>query len=100
MKRIGPLLALLAAACAATGAPQDGRRLVWGDEFDGTSLDLSKWRFRATMNSLDCTYSNDTRTDGPNGVCTEKTEDMETRRMIWSLLFAQKISIPFAKEGI
>ena len=62
MKRIGVLLALLAAACAASGAPQDGRRLVWGDEFDGTSLDLSKWRFRATMNSSDCTYSNDTRT--------------------------------------
>ena len=62
MRRIGPLLALLAAACAASGAPQDGRRLVWGDEFDGTSLDLSKWRFRATMNSSDCTYSNDTRT--------------------------------------
>ena len=62
MKRIEILLGVLAVASAAVAAPQDGRRLVWGDEFEGTSLDLSKWRFRATMNSSDCTYTNDART--------------------------------------
>ena len=50
------------AMSCATPAPQAGRRLVWGDEFDGTALDQSKWRFRATMNSSDCTYTNDSRT--------------------------------------
>ena len=43
-------------------APQDGRRMVWGDEFEGTALDQTKWRFRATMNSSDCVYTNDSRT--------------------------------------
>ena len=50
------------AMSCATPAPQAGRRLVWGDEFDGTALDQTKWRFRATMNSSDCTYTNDSRT--------------------------------------
>ena len=38
------------------------RQLVWSDEFNGTALDLKKWRFRRTMYGKDCVYSNDTRT--------------------------------------
>ena len=38
------------------------RKLVWRDEFDGTDLDPTKWRFRKTMNSDDCLYANDART--------------------------------------
>ena len=43
-------------------SPQDGRRLVWCDEFDGSSLDAAKWKFHPTMNSDDCVYTNDSRT--------------------------------------
>ena len=43
-------------------APQDGRKLVWSDEFNGTALDATKWKFHATMNSHDCVYTNDSRT--------------------------------------
>ena len=61
------------AMSCATPAPQAGRRLVWGDEFDGTALDQSKWRFRATMNSSDCTYTNDSRTARvEDGWCPEQ----------------------------
>ena len=45
-----------------TTALKTSRKLVWGDEFDGTDLDKAKWRFRATMNSDDCLYANDART--------------------------------------
>ena len=62
MKKFDVFLLALATASIALAAPQDGRRLVWSDEFEGTSLDLAKWRFRATMNSSDCVYSNDSRT--------------------------------------
>ena len=64
MKKSMTIGMLVAAGVALSGfaAPQDGRRMVWGDEFEGTTLDLSKWRFRATMNSSDCTYTNDART--------------------------------------
>ena len=41
---------------------QDGRKLVWSDEFDGQALDATKWKFHATMNSTDCVYTNDSRT--------------------------------------
>ena len=42
--------------------PKDGRAVVWQDEFDGTELDASKWRFRRTMSSGDNEYVNDRRT--------------------------------------
>ena len=45
-----------------TAALKASRKLVWGDEFDGTELNPKKWRFRATMNADDCTYANDART--------------------------------------
>jgi len=45
-----------------TAALKSGRKLVWGDEFDGKELDQRKWRFRATMNGKDCLYVNDART--------------------------------------
>ena len=45
-----------------TAALKASRKLVWGDEFDGTDLDKSKWRFRASMDSNDCLYANDART--------------------------------------
>ena len=50
MKRVGLLLACVAALSGAA-APRDGRRLVWSDEFDGSSLDATKWKFHPTMNS-------------------------------------------------
>jgi len=56
------LLGICAVASAVMAAPQDGRRLVWSDEFEGSSLDLSKWRFRRTMCAPDSTYTNDERT--------------------------------------
>ena len=54
------LCAWVGVTCLA--APQDGRKLVWSDEFDGTVLDETKWKFHATMNSHDCVYTNDSRT--------------------------------------
>lgn len=39
-------------------AKEHGRRLVWQEEFDGKSFAETKFRFRATMNSNDCLYSN------------------------------------------
>lgn len=33
-------------AVAVLGEEQDGRRLVWADEFDGDSLDESKWSYQ------------------------------------------------------
>ena len=62
MSRFGLLLVAIAAASIGVAAPMDGRRLVWSDEFDGASLDGSKWKFHATMNSSDCVYANDSRT--------------------------------------
>ena len=56
------VLAVCAVASAAVAAPQDGRRLVWSDEFEGSSLDHSKWRFRMTMCAPDNVYTNDART--------------------------------------
>ena len=56
------LLTACLAALSAAAAPQDGRSLVWGDEFDGSSLDQTKWKFHATMNSADSVYTNDSRT--------------------------------------
>ena len=41
---------------------REGRKLVWRDEFEGTKLDLNKWRFRRSMNGKDCKYVNDERT--------------------------------------
>ena len=41
---------------------EDGRRLVWSEEFNGSELDATKWRFWASMNSTDCMYANDERT--------------------------------------
>ena len=49
--------------------PTYGRRLVWSDEFKGSSLDQSKWKFHATMNSTDCVYTNDSRTARVEGGC-------------------------------
>ena len=43
----------LAVAFAALAAPQDGRKLVWGDEFEGSALDATKRKFHPTMNSGD-----------------------------------------------
>ena len=54
-------LALVGTVMAVETRP-DGRKLVWSDEFEGDALDLTKWRFRRTMNSTDCTYTNDSRT--------------------------------------
>lgn len=56
------LLAVFCATISLSAAPQDGRKLVWSDDFEGTELDLSKWRFRKTMDSSDCIYTNDSRT--------------------------------------
>lgn len=47
---------------AATAQRADGRRLVWRDEFDGTSLDNAKWQVWGTMSSTDNVYVNDERT--------------------------------------
>ena len=55
-------LVLAVAVHSVCAAPQDGRRLVWGDEFSGSSLDQAKWKFHATMNATDCVYTNDSRT--------------------------------------
>lgn len=43
-------------------AARDGRRIVWQDEFDGTSVNTNKWRFRATMWASDCQYAEDAST--------------------------------------
>lgn len=56
------LLAICAAQAHAAADPCAGRRLVWGDEFDGKTLDSSKWGFRQTMHGADCVYVNDSRT--------------------------------------
>ena len=70
--------AVLAGACAAgaaeaapagAAAPRQGRRMVWNDEFDGASLDGSKWKFHQTMNGKDCTYADDSRTARVEGGC-------------------------------
>ena len=53
---------LMAIGCVFATAPQDERRMVWSDEFNGSSLDSSKWQFRATMDYKDHTYTNDSRT--------------------------------------
>lgn len=45
-----------------SAALKDSRKLVWSDEFDGHELDPKKWRFRKTMDSSDCLYTNDART--------------------------------------
>ena len=57
-----PLPAASAREDTRTPLRRDGRRLVWRDEFNGKSLDQSKWKFHATMNSTDCVYTNDSRT--------------------------------------
>jgi len=49
------------------------RKLVWSDEFDGKELDQTKWRFRATMNSSDCVYTNDARTAKLENGCLHLT---------------------------
>ena len=61
-KKVIAYLAVLGLTVAAVAAPQDGRKLVWSDEFGGSSLDATKWKFHATMNSDDCVYTNDSRT--------------------------------------
>ena len=61
-KKVIVCLAVLGLTVAAVAAPQDGRKLVWSDEFGGSSLDATKWKFHATMNSDDCVYTNDSRT--------------------------------------
>ena len=61
-KKVIAYLAVLGLTVAAIAAPQDGRKLVWSDEFGGSSLDATKWKFHATMNSDDCVYTNDSRT--------------------------------------
>ena len=58
----------LGATCQPDVRP-DGRRLVWSDEFNGTALDATKWKFHATMNSHDCVYTNDSRTARVEGGC-------------------------------
>lgn len=46
--RILPLIALaLAVTAARAQPPSEGYRLVWSDEFNGASLDLDKWGYRA-----------------------------------------------------
>ena len=62
MRVIVSSIVALTAAQAACAAPQDGRKLVWHDEFDGSALDAAKWQFRKTMDSTDCVYTNDSRT--------------------------------------
>ncbi len=64
MSALLALLALAAGGVVGTDhrAARNGRRLVWGDEFDGKALDRRKWKFHATMNSTDCVYTNDSRT--------------------------------------
>lgn len=55
------VLAALAGECAIVPpepARERGRRLVWNEEFGGNALSETKFRFRATMNSSDCLYSN------------------------------------------
>ena len=61
-KKVIAYLSVLGLTVAAIAAPQDGRKLVWSDEFGGSSLDATKWKFHATMNSDDCVYTNDSRT--------------------------------------
>ena len=62
MKVILAMTCVCFAALACGASPREGRKLVWSDEFNGKSLDMAKWRFRATMNSTDCVYTNDART--------------------------------------
>lgn len=63
MKRqIAQVLLVSFAWSAFAGSPIYGRKLVWSDEFNGTNLDLSKWRFRQTMGSKSDEYVNDERT--------------------------------------
>lgn len=63
MKRqIAQVLLVSFAWSAFAGSPIYGRKLVWSDEFNGTNLDLSKWRFRQTMGSKSGEYVNDERT--------------------------------------
>jgi beta-glucanase (GH16 family) len=42
---VGLLLAIVAVPVATTGQPTPEWKLVWSDEFDGTSIDRSKWGF-------------------------------------------------------
>lgn len=37
---------------------EDGRTLVWSEEFDGDSLDETKWKFHRTMSAADRIYDN------------------------------------------
>lgn len=41
---------------------KEGRRIVWREEFDGDSLDQSKWCFRREMFAGDCEYVQDSDT--------------------------------------
>src|SRR5438128_8004948 len=56
MRFITPLFFLAALACAE---PPPGYQLKWADEFDGTQLDLQKWKLwlpgkrRDAINTLD-----------------------------------------------
>jgi beta-glucanase (GH16 family) len=45
MKRRFSLTSALLCACLASAADPPGWELVWSDEFDGPTLDLSKWEF-------------------------------------------------------
>ena len=49
--------AIGAAVYSACAAQKDGRKLVWSDEFDGTSLDNAKWQVWGTMSSTDNVYA-------------------------------------------
>ncbi|MCX6853632.1 MAG: family 16 glycosylhydrolase [Verrucomicrobia bacterium] len=48
MHRLFLLLTLLPCLCAAAPPAGAGWNLVWGDEFEGSSLDLSKWQYYLT----------------------------------------------------
>ena len=51
-KKVIVCLAVLGLTVAAVAAPQDGRKLVWSDEFGGSSLDATKWKFHARPATL------------------------------------------------
>lgn len=76
----------LGSASFGAEAPKEGRKLVWGDEFDGAGLDRTKWSFRQTMNSTDCDYVNDVRTVRVENDClhllTLKAENPEKRCLL------------------
>ena len=66
--------AVLWGASAAEYDPHAGRCLVWGDEFDGTDLDVTKWNFRQTMTTAEAVYD--------NGPSTVRVEDGVLKMMV------------------